>query len=577
MRTFSQKQTQPQKLVSSSLTRSNGPAHETAHSQHYPARFDFARIRIQPAGRSLPFLDTIQRSFGRHNISDIQAHTDSRAAAEAQSMGALAFARGREVKFAHPASLRTAAHEAAHVVQQRAGVAIDRADAYERHADQVADRVSRGQSSEALLDVPPGAGASHPQSGAASAPVIQMRRIPPNVRALLTAAGGADGANFTSNAEGAQRLIDRAMADLDPAQRVWVLMQRRGALTEAQFLALPQREQLSRHAEAIVGLFPSRKMGDPKLIDTGPRPAAPDAANLMKLVTRTNKVFDDIASGARDEWLTQVFGARSIRAAKAKYAKARKAMNDLHKKGSIVTDRSGYSEEVALAGLTDPPGTVDQKIRLEKSDIDKPDDNDSVATLLHESMHAGNADIGDMYTGIQTETEAKKLTFATCYEVIVWRILEPANQQGFPANPPTVPPTFQTFVPPGTKVGSKKAPDLTKAEIGAKAAIDLFRSAWNTGLNLQGLYFDLFRKPTELDGAAAGIGRRPVRQGASVLVEGGKTHYPYQGRYRSGLSRRGQTSGVANRSGIVGRAGAETGGRHGCAGPAREGGRDYRV
>ena len=52
--------------------------------------------------------------------------------------------------------LRTAAHEAAHVVQQRGGVQLSAGvgktgDVYERHADAVADRVVQGRSAEDLL------------------------------------------------------------------------------------------------------------------------------------------------------------------------------------------------------------------------------------------------------------------------------------------------------------------------------------------------------------------------------------------------------------------------------------------
>lgn len=56
--------------------------------------------------------------------------------------------------FARSPSLHDAAHEAAHVVQQRSGFrGVGQAgDRHERHADQVADAVARGDSAEALLD-----------------------------------------------------------------------------------------------------------------------------------------------------------------------------------------------------------------------------------------------------------------------------------------------------------------------------------------------------------------------------------------------------------------------------------------
>ena len=109
------------------------------------------------AASALPHHDAIQRSFGRHDVSGVRAHTDDAAAAGARAMGAQAFATGDHVAFAGAPSLHTAAHEAAHVIQQRAGVHLKggvgaEGDEHERHADDVADRVVRGESAEALLD-----------------------------------------------------------------------------------------------------------------------------------------------------------------------------------------------------------------------------------------------------------------------------------------------------------------------------------------------------------------------------------------------------------------------------------------
>jgi len=109
-----------------------------------------------PSG-PLPHLDAIQRSFGRHAVSHVSAHTGPAATRGAAAMHAEAFASGDHVAFAGSPSLHTAAHEAAHVVQQRAGVQLSggvgrEGDRYEQHANAVADRVVAGQSSEALLD-----------------------------------------------------------------------------------------------------------------------------------------------------------------------------------------------------------------------------------------------------------------------------------------------------------------------------------------------------------------------------------------------------------------------------------------
>jgi hypothetical protein len=107
---------------------------------------------IAAAGESgssgpLPFADRIQRSFGRHDVSAIRSHQDSAATEANAAMGSTAYAHGSHVAFRGAPDLHTAAHEAAHVVQQRAGVQLkggvgEAGDAYERHADAVAAAIA---------------------------------------------------------------------------------------------------------------------------------------------------------------------------------------------------------------------------------------------------------------------------------------------------------------------------------------------------------------------------------------------------------------------------------------------------
>lgn len=124
---------------------------------------DAAARGVATPTTALPHGDTIARAFGRHDVSGIEAHTGPEAAASAEAMGARAYATGDHVVLGADADLHTVAHEAAHVVQQRAGVQLKGAvgqdgDVYERHADQVADLVVAGHSAEALLDQHAGAG-----------------------------------------------------------------------------------------------------------------------------------------------------------------------------------------------------------------------------------------------------------------------------------------------------------------------------------------------------------------------------------------------------------------------------------
>ncbi|HUQ01566.1 MAG TPA: DUF4157 domain-containing protein [Kofleriaceae bacterium] len=139
------------------------PASGAAHDD--PFALHLAAQGVAGGGGALPHRDVIQASFGRHDVGGISAHVGGSAAQASAAIGAEAYATGSSVAFANDPSLHLAAHEAAHVVQQRAGVSLkggmgQAGDAYERHADAVADAVVAGRSAEALLDNGPGGGAS---------------------------------------------------------------------------------------------------------------------------------------------------------------------------------------------------------------------------------------------------------------------------------------------------------------------------------------------------------------------------------------------------------------------------------
>jgi Domain of unknown function (DUF4157) len=106
---------------------------------------------------TLPHAGRIQQAFGRHDVSSIQAHVGATAAASATDIRADAYTTGNHVVLGKGTDLFTVAHEAAHVIQQRAGVQLkggvgSAGDPHERHADAVAARVTAGQSAEPLLD-----------------------------------------------------------------------------------------------------------------------------------------------------------------------------------------------------------------------------------------------------------------------------------------------------------------------------------------------------------------------------------------------------------------------------------------
>ncbi len=126
-----------------------------------------AEAGVAGGGGPLPHLERIQESFGSHDITGVQAHVGGTAAEATKALGAEAYATGTDVAFSRQPDLRTAAHEAAHVIQQRQGVSLKggvgaSGDAYERHADAVADAVVAGKSAEGLLSrMAPAGGATH--------------------------------------------------------------------------------------------------------------------------------------------------------------------------------------------------------------------------------------------------------------------------------------------------------------------------------------------------------------------------------------------------------------------------------
>jgi hypothetical protein len=127
------------------------------------SRREAAAEGLAGGGQPLPHLDRIQASFGpSHDLSGVRAHVGGPAAEASRGIGADGFASGNAVAFREQPDLALAAHEAAHVVQQRQGVHLkggvgEAGDAHEQQADAVAERVVAGDSAADLL---PGGGAA---------------------------------------------------------------------------------------------------------------------------------------------------------------------------------------------------------------------------------------------------------------------------------------------------------------------------------------------------------------------------------------------------------------------------------
>jgi hypothetical protein len=109
------------------------------------------RSGFQGTGSPLPHFAAIQAAFGpHHDLSSVHAHVGGPAAEAATAVNASAFATGDRVAFKEPPSVGLAAHEAAHSIQQRAGVNLPggisrRGDPYEQQASLIGARVAEGK------------------------------------------------------------------------------------------------------------------------------------------------------------------------------------------------------------------------------------------------------------------------------------------------------------------------------------------------------------------------------------------------------------------------------------------------
>jgi outer membrane protein OmpA-like peptidoglycan-associated protein len=157
-------------------------------------------LATDPSGSAsaLPYRDAIERSFGlAHDLSNVRCEIGGTAAVKNALLGSSAFTRGEQISFRAQPTLDEAAHEAAHVVQQRQGATPPgglsrRGDNWEQQADNVAARVSRGEPASDLI------GAPAPPAASAN---------PPIQRRLIVHGGDADFADFQALVEPATGLM----------------------------------------------------------------------------------------------------------------------------------------------------------------------------------------------------------------------------------------------------------------------------------------------------------------------------------------------------------------------------------
>ncbi len=369
--------------------------------------------------------------------------------------------------------------------------------------------------------------------------VLARRRVPSSAeleRIVFDPAGAGhvDATDAAAHRAGLERLIEMSRLEMSAGERARVDTERQHGLNAAQWAALSASERDLREAEAIVKVRPDALLGDPLLINTGPRAGTQDAAHITQLVNGANAIFDRIATGAVDVHIKQVFGAANVATAKARYANARKRLNELHASGDIVTDRSRYNAEAFLGGLTNSA-----RISLAPGVIDNPTSRESIVTCVHESMHAGNPGVVEdkgVYIDRREEfvrsPEADKLDNAAHFEVVPRRMLA-MGKNGFaypgvtftpgvlaPPPPPPAAPAAPAAPPaaPAAPPAAPAGPVVSLKQQAIEAGEKFWKEAWTTALNLHNLFVRNFRTPADWTHDIAGeFGLAPGARFTDVL------------------------------------------------------------
>ncbi|MCB9526040.1 MAG: DUF4157 domain-containing protein [Myxococcales bacterium] len=133
-----------------------GVAADDAAGVDVDALHAVARTGLSSEAQALPHRETVQAAFGQHDVGELRAHLDPRAAAAAEVLGAEAFSTGEDVAFAEQPDLAGAATEAARALWQQAGPEVREglAQAGDEAAiiDAIGERVAEGREVEVLLD-----------------------------------------------------------------------------------------------------------------------------------------------------------------------------------------------------------------------------------------------------------------------------------------------------------------------------------------------------------------------------------------------------------------------------------------
>ena len=118
---------------------------------------DVAARGFSGTAAPIPHIERLQPVFGDHDLRAIRSYSDQSAQRASNAIDAAAYTMDTRVAFREPSpNLRTAAHEAAHAVQQSSGIQLfggvgRDGDRFELQAEAVADAVVSGRSAAPLL------------------------------------------------------------------------------------------------------------------------------------------------------------------------------------------------------------------------------------------------------------------------------------------------------------------------------------------------------------------------------------------------------------------------------------------
>jgi hypothetical protein len=295
-----------------------------------------------------------------------------------------------------------------------------------------------------------------------------------------------------THAEGLRTVLRRQLADLrkqfGPETNTMKTLEKSvPGKTIDNAVATGTALDLLRLAEGILKQNEASKLLAPEGYMAPPANSV-EQGNVRKLVLNAGAIFDLVAAGAKDAVINEIFGATEVVAAKAKMALAKAKMLDLYNTSKIVTDRSGYSGEVLLGGMS----MYNVNILMPSGAIDNPDHGHSIATMFHEAMHAGNSDVKDNggYVGspsFKLQPDPLKIVNAAHFEVIALRHLLGPN-----------PAWDGAFRPPGAAIDGSGAvvPGLTATEKALRRVSETFRRSWTASLWVRDEFLNVYKDRT---------------------------------------------------------------------------------